>query len=76
MGPGDQVSFGKRKSSQNCLKLVLIFWDSLPRVLCLHIVYFVCIHCTLLKVVGRYDSSVLPMSVMGFQNVWIGGMGG
>ena len=27
---------------------------------------------TLLKVVGYYDLSVLPMSVMGFQKFWIG----
>ena len=36
--------------------------------------YSVCIYCTLLKVVGYYDLSVLSMSVMGFQKkVWMGG---
>ena len=37
-----------------------------------------CILCayTLLKVVSRYDLGVLSMSVMGFKQNWIGGLGG
>ena len=55
------------KSSQNSPKPVLMFWSS--------IVYSACIYtCTLLKVVGYYNLSVLSMSVMGFQKkVWMGG---
>ena len=35
-----------------------------------------CILCTLLKVVGYYDLSVLSMSVLGFQNKMYMGVGG
>ena len=55
--------FSFRKSSQNIPKPVLIFWSSIPGVFCLYIY----ISCTLLKVVGYYDLSVLFMSVMGFK---------
>ena len=35
------------------------------------ILFFICIHCTLLKLVCYYDLSVLSMSVMCFQKkVW------
>ena len=63
-----QVSlrFFCRKSSQNCSKPGLIFWNSIQGVFCLYY--------TLLKVVSyNYDLSVLSMSVMGFQKkVWMG----
>ena len=35
--------------------------------------YTMCINYTLLKVVSYYDLSVLSMSVMGFQNIYIYG---
>ena len=48
------------KSSQNSPKPVLIFWSAQHTM------------CTLLKVVGYYDLSVLSMSVMGFKKkVWM-----
>ena len=57
-GPGLIRNFFVGKSSQYSPKPVglLIFWSSrpIPCVLCLY---------TLLKVVGYYDLSVLPMSV-------------
>ena len=50
------------KSSQNSATLVLIF----------RVVYILFVH-TLLKVVSRYDLSVLSMSVIGFQkNTYMG----
>ena len=51
-------------------KPVLMFWSSILCVFCLHK------HCTLLKVVGYYDLSVLSMSVMGFQKKKCGRGGG
>ena len=59
------VCFGKL--SRNIPKPALIFWSSIPRVFCL---------CTLPKVVGYYDLSVLSMSVMVFQKkkVCVGGV--
>ena len=43
---------------------MIIFWSSIPCVLCLY---------ALLKVVGYYDLSVLSMSVKGFKKkVWMG----
>ena len=53
------ILFGK--SSQNSPKPVLIFWSS---ILSVH---------TLLKVVGYNGLSVLSMSVMGFQKLWMRG---
>ena len=62
VGPGlTRIFFVFGKSSQNSSKPVLIFWSSIPCVLCLYI------QCTLLKVVSYYDLSVLSMSVIGFQ---------
>ena len=53
------------KSSQNSPKPALIYWSSIPCVFCLY---------TLLKVVGYYDLSVLPMSVICFKKkMWMGG---
>ena len=67
-GPGLTRNFFFRKSSQNSLKPVLIFWSSIPCVFCMYRIY------TLLKIVGYYDLSVLSMSVMGFKKkVWMGG---
>ena len=67
MGPGLTRIFLVGKSSQNCPKPVLIFWSSIPCVLCLY---------TLLKIVCYYDMSVLSISVMGFQKkVVMGGWG-
>ena len=58
------------KSSQNSPNPVLICWSSIPCVFCLY---------TLLKIVGYYDLSVLPMSQwsMGFQkkSLDVGGWG-
>ena len=60
------------KSSQNSPKPVLICWSSIRYTMCILSVH------TLLNVVGYFDLSVLPMSVMGFQNklVGVGGWGG
>ena len=68
MGGWVQVTRKKniRKSSQNRPIPVLIFYSSIPCVFCLYIA----------KVVGYYDLSVLSMSVMGFQKIWIGGWAG
>ena len=57
------------KSSQNSPKPVVLFWSSITCVLCLY-------RPTLLKFVGYYDFSVLPMSVMGFQKKIGWGVGG
>ena len=65
MGPGLTRIFFGGKSTQNSNKPVLIFWSSITCVFCLYY--------TLIKVVGYYDLSVLSMSVMGFQKVWMGG---
>ena len=68
VGPGLTRSFFVWKIVRNGPKPVLIFWCSIP-----------CVFCTLLKVVGYYDLSVLSMSVIGFQNKtldggWVGGV--
>ena len=61
--------FGVGKSSQISPKPVLICWSSIPCVFCL---YIQPCRSTFLKRVGYYDLSVLPLSVMGFQNNLVG----
>ena len=52
---------------QNSPKPVLIFWSSIPYILCILFVY------TLLTCVSYYDLRVLTMSVIGFKKNWMWG---
>ena len=62
MGPGATRKKITGKPPQNSSIPALIFWSSIPCVLCLYIY-----SCTLLNVVSYYDLNILSMSVMGFQ---------